>query len=261
MMRGFAIVAAFEAARHSEGDMSMATHPPSALKTGMRAGSAFAFSVAKGAALAVLLGIGAFLFYLTQLPTGPGFAGARAGGAGAILALMASPPMLVAVGLALYGGIYFTLGIAQGRARAMQQVVRSHGEGLSQRMAGAIAGRIEAMPRTHGALHKVAEWLSVDTVVSQLAPVLGEGKAVRGAIGFVLGRLPLQEVLEQWQSAREAAGAQPPQQGQPDPALRALLGEKISETLEDMSTPSRVPLYIALAVHAALLGLGLWLVR
>ena len=37
-------------------------------------------------------------------------------------------------------------------------------------MAGAIAGRIEAMPRTHGALHKVAEWLSVDTVVSQLAP-------------------------------------------------------------------------------------------
>jgi len=42
--------------------------------------------------------------------------------------------------------------------------------------------------------------------------------------------------------------------------LRALLTRRINEALQDMSTPSRRPLYIVLGAHAALLGVGLWLV-
>jgi hypothetical protein len=43
--------------------------------------------------------------------------------------------------------------------------------------------------------------------------------------------------------------------------LRALLTRRIHETLQEMSTPSRKPLYIALGAHAVLLGVGLWLVN
>jgi hypothetical protein len=43
--------------------------------------------------------------------------------------------------------------------------------------------------------------------------------------------------------------------------LRALLTRRINETLQEMSTPSRKPLYIALGAHAVLLGVGLWLVK
>jgi hypothetical protein len=46
-----------------------------------------------------------------------------------------------------------------------------------------------------------------------------------------------------------------------DPALRALLTRRINETLQEMAEPSRTPLYIALGAHAALLGVGLWLVN
>ncbi|MDZ4355765.1 MAG: hypothetical protein U1B84_05030, partial [Variovorax sp.] len=63
---------------------------------------------------------------------------------------------------------------------------------------------------------------------------------------------------------RAAQGAAAPATGEgaaQDPALRALLTRRIHEVLQDMSTPSRKPFFIALAVQAALLGIGLWLVR
>ena len=145
----------------------------------------------------------------------------------------------------------------------MQHLVAARGEAVSQRLAGAVAGRIEAMPRTHGALQRTADWLSVDALTKQLAPVLGEGKAVRSVVAFVLNRLPLSDMLAEWQQGRAAQG-EPPVTGEgaaQDPALRALLTRRINETLQEMSTPSRKPLYIALAAHAVLLGVGLWLVR
>jgi len=134
-----------------------------------------------------------------------------------------------------------------------------HGETVSQRLGTAIAGRIEAMPRTHGALQRVSDWLSADQLCHQLAPVLGEGRAARAVVAFVLRRLPLSELLAQWQQGRAGQPGPAPDAGAEDPALRALLAQRIGQTLKDMGTPSRKPLYAALAAHAALLGAGVWL--
>ena len=65
---------------------------PSLVRTGAKAGLSFAGSVIKGALLGVFLGGGVFFFYLSQLQ-GPGNVAARAGGVGAALALITSPPM------------------------------------------------------------------------------------------------------------------------------------------------------------------------
>jgi hypothetical protein len=229
----------------------------SLVRTGAKAGLSFAGSVIKGGLLGVVLGGGVFFFYLSQLQ-GPGNVAARAGGVGALVALITSPPLLVALLLLLFVVVYVMLGVHQGRARAMQHLVAARGEAVSQRLAGAIAGRIEAMPRTQGALHRAADWLSVDALSKQLAPLLGEGRAVRSVVAFVLNRLPMSEMLAEWQESRAEHGA--PAAGE-DPALRALLTRRINETLQDMATPSRTPLYIALGAHAALLGVGLWLVN
>lgn len=234
---------------------------PSLVRTGAKAGLSFAGSVIKGSLLGLILGGGVFFFYLGQLH-GPGNTAARAGGAGAILALVTSPPLLVAVLLLLFVAVYAMLGVQQGRARAMQHLVAARGEAVSQRLGGAIAGRIEAMPRAHGTLQRAAEWLSIDVLSKQLAPVLGEGRAVRSVVSFVLDRLPLSEMLAEWQQSRAEHGEPPVGEGAAqDPALRALLTRRIHETLQDMATPSRKPLYIALGAHAALLGVGLWLVN
>lgn len=236
---------------------------PSLVRTGAKAGAAFVGSVVKGGLLALILGGGAFFYYVSQLQ-GPGNAAARAGGAGAALALITSPPLLVAVLLGAFVVVYVMLGVAQGRARAMQHLVAARGEAVSQRLAGAIAGRIEAMPRTHGTLQRAADWLSVDALSKQLAPVLGEGKAVRSVVGFVLNRLPMSDMLAEWQQSRADGPGELAAEGEgaaQDPALRALLTRRINETLQEMSTPSRKPLYIALGAHAVLLGVGLWLVR
>ena len=241
------------------------TGSPSLVRTGARAGAAFVASVAKGVFFGALLGGGAFFYYLGQL-SGPGYPGARAGGVGAALALLTSPPLLVAVLLALFMGVYVILGVSQGRTRAMQHLVVARGEAVAQRLGDAIAGRIESMPRTHGALRRASDWLSVDALSAQLAPVLGDGKAVRAVIAFVVNRLPLNEMLAEWQQGRAAqgepqltvapGGVAPAQ----DSALRALIARRIHETLQEMSTPSRMPFWIVLALHAALFGTGLWLV-
>ena len=236
------------------------TGQPSLVRTGAKAGLAFAGSAIKGGLLGLILGGGVFFFYLGQLQ-GPGNTAARAGGAGAILALVTSP-LLVAVLLLLFVVVYAMLGVQRGRTKAMQHLVAARGEAVSERLAGAIAGRIEAMPRTHGTLQRAADWLSVDALSKQLAPVLGEGKAVRSVVGFVLNRLPMSDMLAEWQEGRAAHGAPVAAEGAAqDPALRALLTRRINETLQEMSTPSRKPLYIAMGAHAILLGVGLWLVR
>ena len=219
------------------------------VRTGAKAGVAFASSVAMGAVLALVLGGGVFFFYLSRL-SGPGMP-----------ALLFSPPLLVSMLLLAFVPIYLMLGVARGRSRAIQQVVTGHGEAMSQRLADAVAGRIEGMPRTKGALERVSEVLSADAIAQQVAPVLGNGRAVRGMINFVVNRLPLADVLAQWQQARAAEAAPAPAPGSPDPVLRTLLAQRIGQTLQNAATPSRKPLYIAMAVQAALLAVGMWLTR
>ena len=229
---------------------------PSAARTGLRAGAAFAGSAFRSALLALVLGGGVALFYLSRLG-GPGLPAARAGGAGAVLALLSSPPLLVALLLLGFVPLYLMLGLARARARAVQQVVLAHGETIAQRVGETIASRIESMPRTHGAMQRATQLLSVDAICHQLAPVLGEGRVVRAAVRWALERLPLSDVLAEWQQGRATQEATPA--GAEDPALRALLTRRVNETLRDFATPTRGPFYIAMAAQAALLGVGLWL--
>lgn len=234
-------------------------------RTGLKAGASFAGSVIQGIVLAFVLGGGVFAFYLTQL-SGPGVPAARAGGAGAVLALLVSPRLLVATLLIFFIPLYVMVGVAYGRRKALQKVTAEHGDAISQRLAIGIASRIEAMPRTHGALQRAADALSVDQLCSHVAPLLGKGRTVRAVVAFVLKRLPLSEALAEWQRARADAPDAPGRPTLPgadkstDPALRELLTRRIAETLNELGTPSRQPLYLTIAAHAALLGIGLWLV-
>ncbi len=225
-------------------------------RTGFKAGAAFAGSVAIGVALALLLGGGLFFVYVGRL-NGPGMAGARAGGA--LLALLTSPALLVAVLLVAFVPLYVMLGVAQGRRRALRHVVAAHGDSLSERLSTAIAGRIEAMPRAHGALERAGEALSANALADQLAPALGTSRAVRRIIAFVVKRLPLSDLLRQWRAQRETSA--PAEAGKEDPALRAMLHQRVGDALHNMAMPSHTLLWIALGAHAMLFGVGLWLTR
>ena len=106
---------------------STSSSAPSLVRTGAKAGVAFASSVAMGSLLALLLGGGVFFFYVSRL-SGPGMpAGAHAGGAGAILALLFSPPLLVGMLLLAFVPIYLMLGVA---LRTMPNLERQVVDGL-----------------------------------------------------------------------------------------------------------------------------------
>ena len=145
---------------------------------------------------------------------GAGVPAAGTGGSGAFLAVIFSPRALVGLLLFAFVPIYIFLGVAQGRTRALRQVVSAHGDSLTERIASAIADRIEAMPRTHGALKSAAEGLSGDALSRQLAPSLGNNRALRAVIAFVVKRLPLSDLLAQWQKNRTAAEYRAPRQTQ-----------------------------------------------
>ena len=238
--------------------MSKTPFSQSIARTGLKAGAAFGGSVAVGVLLALLLGGGLFFVYVGRL-NGPGMTGARAGGAGALLALLTSPALLVAVLLIAFVPLYVMLGVLQGRRRALKHVVAAHGDSLSERLSAAIAGRIEAMPRAHGALQSAGDRLSADALADQLTPALGTSRAVRSIIAFVIKRVPLSDVLRQWKDQRAASA--PAEPGSEDPALRAILQQRVGDALRDMAKPSHTPLWITLGAHAVLFCIGLWLTR
>lgn len=226
------------------------------LRTGLKAGAAFAGGMALGVVLALLLGAGVFFYYLSRLQGAPGMPAARAGGAGAWVALLFSPPTLIACLLLLVVPAYVFVGVQLGRARAVARVVQQHGAGLAQRLAEPLAARIEAMPRTHQALHRGSDALSMREVMGRIEPWLGGGRVVRATVRFVLARLPLADIQQQWLEARaEHGGVAQPQDG----ALRSLLGHHIDGVLQDLATPSYRLLWLLMAGQAALLAVGIWL--
>lgn len=250
--------------------------PPSIARTGLKAGAAFTMSIIKSVLLALVLGGGVFYYYLVQLIR-HGMPEMR-DGVGVLMGFLSSPPIVVALLLLAFIPLYVVLGVARARSRAVEQVAIAHGDTLAQRLGGAIAGRIEAMPRTHRTLQKTSDWLSVDVLSKQLAPVLGESKVGRTAIRMVLERLPLPEIFAQWQQMRTEAGlgagvdtarlatdvaASPDATAgaAQDPILRSLLAQRIGETLQDMAASSRTLFYYAFVAHAVVLGIGLWLTR
>lgn len=233
-----------------------AIEPPSALRVGLSAGKSLLGGLMLGIALAVLLGCSTAMFYFLRL-NGPGMpAAAHAGGAGAVIALLASPSLIVALLLVFIIPAYVMVGLMIGRARATGKLVARYGQGLAQRLAEMLAQRVESMPRAHKALHKTADLLSASTAVEQLKPWVGDGRAVQWVVRTVLNRLPLADLVDEWSHTRAEWGTEA---AKGDPALRAFLAEKIQGLLQDMAEPPWMLLWILMAVHLVVLGVGIWL--
>lgn len=233
-----------------------ATEPPSALRVGLSAGKSLLGGLMLGIALAVLLGCSTAVFYFLRL-NGPGMpAAAHAGGAGAVIALLASPSLIVALLLVFIIPAYVMVGLMIGRARATGKLVARYGQGLAQRLAEMLAQRVESMPSAHKALHKTADLLSASTAVEQLKPWVGDGRAVQWVVRTVLNRLPLADLVDEWSHTRAEWGTEA---AKGDPALRAFLAEKIQGLLQDMAEPPWMLLWILMAVHLVVLGVGIWL--
>ena len=160
-----------------------------------------------GIALAVLLGCSTAMFYFLRL-NGPGMpAAAHAGGAGAVIALLASPSLIVALLLVFIIPAYVMVGLMIGRAAPRASWWRAM-DGLAQRLAEMLAQRVESMPRAHKALHKTADLLSASTAVEQLKPWVGDGRAVQWVVRTVLNRLPLADLVDEWSHTRAEWGTE-----------------------------------------------------
>ena len=235
---------------------SQATDGPSALRVGLSAGKSLIGGLMLGIALAILLGFTTLFFYFTRL-NGPGMpAAAHAGGAGAIISLLFSPSLIVALALIFIIPAYVFVGLQIGRARATGKLVARYGQGLSQRLAEMLANRVEAMPKTHKALHKTADLLSVSAALEHLRPWVGDGRAVQFVVRTVLNRLPLAELMDEWSQTRADWGSEACKD---DPALRVFLGDKIQGLLQDMSEPPWMLLWLLIGAHVVVLGLGIWM--
>lgn len=244
-------------------------------RTGLQIGATFVVSMVKSVLLAVVLSVGVLFFYGYRLDAA-GLLTPRRDGIEWFIAFFGSAPIVVALLLLCFIPVYVTLGVARARSRVVEKVAVLHGDLIAERLAGVIAGRIEAIPRAHQSLHLAAEWLTADALSRQLAPVLGDSAPVRALIEAALAKLPLPEVFAQWQQMR--ADAAPPDTlilsaadpaltpvpaggPAPDPVLRALLAEHIGVALRDLTESSRTMFYYAFAAHAVLLGIGIWLTR
>lgn len=229
---------------------------PSALRTGLSAGKSLLGGLMLGIALALLVGCTTAVMYFLRLK-GPGMpAGAHAGGAGALMTLLFSPALVVGLLLVFIIPAYVFVGLQIGRARATGKLVARYGQGLSQRLAQMLAERVESMPGTHKALHKTADLLSPQQAIEHLKPWLGDGRAVQWIVRTVLKRLPLAELAQEWGQTRTEWGSEA---AKGDPALRVFLGEKIQGLLQDMAEPPWMMLWLLMAAHAVILGLGIWL--
>lgn len=229
---------------------------PSALRVGLSAGKSLLGGLMLGLALALVLGCTTTAFYLMRL-NGPGMpAAAHAGGAGAVISLLFSPSLVVALLLVFIIPAYVMVGLQLGRARATGKLVARYGQGLAQRLAEMLAQRVEAMPRAHKAMHQTADLLTLSAAMEHLKPWIGDGRAVQWVVRTALNRLPLSELMDEWGQTRAEWGSEA---SKGDPALRAFLGEKVHGLLEDMAEPSWTLLWILMATNAVVLGVGIWL--
>ena len=131
---------------------------PSALRVGLSAGKSLLGGLMLGALLALVLGCGAAVFYFSRLMADPGqgiHASAHTGIYGAVISLLISPPLLVAVVLIFIIPAYLMVGLQLGRAgrggahlllhqwRKQPQVGEHHP--IAERLGGADA--VQQLPR------------------------------------------------------------------------------------------------------------------
>jgi hypothetical protein len=172
-----------------------------------------------------------------------------------VISLLMSPPLLVAVVLIFIIPAYLMVGLQLGRARAAGKLVARYGQGLAERLAAMLAQRIEALPSAHKAMHKAADLLTVGAAMEHLQPWVGNGRAVQFVVRSVLNRLPLADLLEEWGHTRPVG--QRRRQGRSGAAR--LSGRPHPGDAAGLTEPPWTLLWILLAGHAAVLGLGIWL--
>ncbi|MDR3220625.1 MAG: hypothetical protein LBU46_01265 [Candidatus Accumulibacter sp.] len=240
--------------------MSSANTPsPSIVQTGLKAGGTFLGTLLLGGILGILLSGGMAWFYwanyLTDLGGMPGLA--HTGSVGALIVLpfvlLTQPQILIGVLLPCFVFAYGALAFFYGWRRALQKVVAAHSGTLAERLASLVADRLASTPRSQNRLGSVRQWLSEDSVTGKLESALGDSSWARRVVRFAVKRLPWSELLADWEAETDA------HEGAEDQSLRALLSSRIATALNEIASPSRLPLGLCLAAHAVLLGLGIWL--
>jgi hypothetical protein len=151
--------------------------------------------------------------------------------------------------------VYPVLSFFYGWRRALQKVVEAYSLPLAGRLSSLAAERLASLPVSQDRIGQVQKWLAEDSVAGTLASALGDSSWARRAARFAARRLPWNDLLSDWVEAT-AIG----ESGAADVStLAPVLSARIAKALNEVATPSRVPLIAVVAVHAVLLGLGIWL--
>jgi hypothetical protein len=210
------------------------TSSPSIVRTGLKAGGTFLFTLASGSLLGIALSLGVAWYYQG-------------------LASVGASPFLIVLLLYLFVLVYPAISFFYGWRRALQKIVEAHGPQLAERLSALAADRLASLPDSQNKLDSVRKWLSEDAVVGKLEPVLGGSAWGRRAARFALRRLPWADLFSDWEAQTKT------QAGSPIQALNSVLSPRIAMALNDAAAPSCLPLIAVAVAHAALLGWGIWL--
>ncbi|MDR0440081.1 MAG: hypothetical protein LBI59_03745 [Candidatus Accumulibacter sp.] len=221
------------------------TSSPSILRSGLKAGVSFLFTLASGSLLGIVLSLGVAWYY-----------GGRVGAAdGALTASLTRPSFLIGMLLYLFVLAYPVISFFYGWRRALQKIVEAHSLPLAERLSSLAANRLAAVPDSQNKLDSAREWLSEDAVSGKLESVLGASSWGGRAARFAVRRLPWANLLADWETQAKAQGESNVQ------SLASALSPRIAAALNEIAAPSWAPLIAVAAAHAALFGLGIWLAR
>jgi hypothetical protein len=215
----------------------------SIVRTSLKAGGTFLFTLASGSLLGVALSIGVAGYY----------GGLAGGGDSSLAASLTRPSFLIALLLYLFILVYPAISFFYGWRRALQKIVEAHSSPLAERLSSLVADRLASLPDSQNKLDSARKWLSEDSVSEKLETVLGGSAWGRRAARFALRRLPWADLLADWEAQTRAnAGSQ-------TQSLIPVLSPRIAAALNEAAAPSCLPLVAVVAAHAALLGFGIWL--
>jgi hypothetical protein len=129
----------------------MSSSSPSLVRTGLKAGGTFLFTLVLGSLLGIALSVGVAWWYWGHISIGGGPALAHVGGGGlggiVVLAVtLAQPALLVALLLWLFLFVYPVLSFFYGWRRALQKVVEAYSLPLAGRLSSLAAERLASLP-------------------------------------------------------------------------------------------------------------------
>lgn len=238
---GFSFAACQGLRRHTDSEFSAGLY---------QAGATLKTSIIQGALLALILGGGALALFLYEIAIYLFATALNFFAPSNSLWLLQIFVPLVVILLTLFIPLYFLLGIAHGRVKALHLVLKANIDTLAPKLADTIADCFELRSCTPHMLPCTKGWLSVDT----LSVPLGGGRTARKITGIVLQHVPLMEIFAQWQ--QEQGQHETALSGTDDQILRTMLKQRIEEALRRVAPPSRKPFWIVIGAHALVLSVA-----